>query len=84
MLKSVPFAIVTTGFIVGGAILGSAWIQRPRYSLVIGSDMIARLDVHSGQIVTCYPNPATAGQAKNPELHGLQTFGVVCLNGQGQ
>jgi hypothetical protein len=81
MPKSVPIAIVIAGLIIGGANAASTWIQRPRYALVSDSVAIYRIDVHSGQIVTCYPNPSTVGAAKIP---GLQTFGVVCLNEQGR
>lgn len=84
MPKSVPIAIVVAGLVIGGAEIACAWIERPRYALVSDSVGIYRIDVHSGQIVTCYPNPSTVGAAKDPGLHGLRTFGVVCLSEQGQ
>ena len=85
MSKSVPVAIVIAGLIIGGAEIASAWIQRPQYSLVSwGTGLAARIDVHSGQIDVCEPNPSTMGVSKIAKNTNLQTFGVICFNEQGQ
>ena len=78
-MRSVPFAIVVAGVIIGAAILAGAWIESPRYAVSqLSSGAIARMDVHSGQIDICQPDVSTISQ-----VNGMRIFGLICANELG-